>query len=570
MKKLLAMLLALMMFQLPMASLAEDFDDLGETIGGADLETGIVVTDEAGTPASLNGDALAAGRRINTVLSIKELKGLEVGDASIDAAINDLIDALGLAFFQQGDEGGLALQLSGQDVVTLGGAVSGEDFYLNSNLLGGTVVVSVPEIEPLIGRFLDMFVAMEAMSAREAEELKDILEEVFDEMEASVGTSMESMMALQDLASLNFSSLEKVLTIVMENLEYVEAPVLPKMCDVAAGGIAMSISNDEFVDILRACLDFVNDNPVLKEYMTATGEFYTEAEVQEMWDFYKDSKLYETEEAFRARHMTVDAALKEARESLNDAKLLDGEFTFGLYMNDEGEPVYGVMNLPMYDGRQTDVLEIVYTRQTVAAGVAYVCNFTVDGETVTIDALETEANTVINFIATNGMKTLDIVITNVGENALKAEINAYEGNRNKETNDKVFSALLEGEWEATDARNYLAGKLTLTNFDRYAGEETIVFAVNSDYAIDGVDFSGATDLSFDYEGVGLTLQVASATADAQESIMAGDVIRPAELDDDAFQTWFVGLVNGVTMVLTNALTALPESVLMLVISSGMM
>lgn len=561
MKKLLAMLLALMVFQLPMASLAEDFDDLGETIGGADQETEIVVTDEANKPA---------GQRMNTILSIKELRGMQVGEASIDAAINDLVNALALVFYQQGDEGGMALQLSGQDVVTLGGAVSGDDFYLNSNLLGGTVVVSPQEIEPLIGRFLDMFVAMEAISAQDAQEIKEVMAEAFDEMEASMSSSMESMMALQELENINFSALEKLLPLVMENIEFVEAPVVPKMCDAADSGISVSISNDEFVEILRACLDFVDDNPVLKEYMGATGEFYTEEEIQERWNYYKDSKLYKSEEEFRSRYMTVDAALKEARESLDGAKLLDGDFTFAFYVDEAGVPVYGVMNLPMHDGYTTEVLEIVYTRQTVAAGVAYVCNFTVDGETFTIDALSNDASTVINFIATNGMKTMDIIITNVGEDALKAELNGYEGNRNKETNDKVFSALLEGEWEMTNARCCLTGKLTMTNYDRYAGEESVVFAVNADYTNDGENMIGATDLSFDAEGVGLTLRVASVAAEAQESIMAGEVIRPAELDDEAFQTWFVGLVNGVTTVLGNALTALPESVLMLVISSGML
>lgn len=561
MKKMLALLLALMMLHLPVLSLAESFDNLDDMIGGSDLMLEETPT-EAPVAARQEGE-----RRINTVISIKELTGVQTGDDTVDAAIQDLLDALSIRFSQQGCEGEMAVVLSGQEVLTLGGAVDGNDVYLSSNLLGGSIAASTEEIIPLVNRFLDVFVQMELMTAREAEEMKSVIEMAQEEMQASVNASMDYVMQLQNL---DFSAFEKVLPMIMGSVQMVETPVVPKMCDAADSGMTVTLNNEQFVEILRACIQFVMDNPVIKQYMEATGEFYTEEEIQDMWAFYKESGLYETEEHFRARHTTVDMALQNALEMLEGAQWLGGDLTIALYVSNEGYPVYATFVLPMYNGEQTETLEIVYTRQTVAQGVAYTCNISVDGETVTIDALATDARTTINVIAANGMKTMDMIITNAGENALKAELNGYEGNRNKDTNDKLFTMLLDGQWECTDARKCFVGTLSFNTWNGNAVEEEMNFAVNSDYAVDGEDFSGATEFSFQVEGVGMTIRAATETTAPQASIMEGNVTRLAELDDTELQSWISGVMEGLNTVLGTAIIALPESVLMLVLSSGML
>ncbi len=564
MKKLLAMLMTLLMLQAPVMALAEGFNDLDEMIGGADIGTSILVIEDKKSVPS-------AESRLSHVLSIRELKGFQTGDASTDAAINDLLTALGLAFYQQGEEGGMALQLSGKDVLTLGGAVSGNDIYLNSNLLGGTVVVGAEEIEPLIGKLLDLFVQMEAITAREAEEIKEILAEVFAGMDESLSQATNEMDSLLgQLESMNFANLEKAAAIIQENMAFVEAPALPKMCDAAAGGIELRLNNEEFVEIVIACLDFVADNPILQEVLASNGTYYTEEEIQAMWAFYQNSKVYESEEAFRDRHPTFAGALKEARDSMVGAKVLDGDFVIGLYMNDAGVPVYGMMILPMYDGYETSVLEIVYTRQTVAQGVSHVLRVTVDGESVILDTLVTDKETVSTLFAANGEKSLDIVIPNMDGDKFQATLNVYEnGKYVSNPGEKIFTALLEGEWESSNARAYFSGKLTMTNYVNSAYSETMVFTVLADYAMNGEGFSGATDVGFEFEGVGFTIRLASATGEAEASIVSGDAVRPAVMDDAAFQNWFVGVVNNLSVVAATALTALPESVLMLVLSSGM-
>lgn len=80
MKKMLALLLALMMLHLPVLSLAESFDNLDDMIGGSDLMLEETPT-EAPVAARQEGE-----RRINTVISIKELTGVQTGDDTVDAA----------------------------------------------------------------------------------------------------------------------------------------------------------------------------------------------------------------------------------------------------------------------------------------------------------------------------------------------------------------------------------------------------------------------------------------------------------------------------------------------------
>jgi len=564
MKKLLAMLLALMMLQLPVLSMAENFDDLDDMIGSSEQ---LLAGDEKEEPAAIPAQG---GRRTNTVLSIKELTGIPISDATISAAIDDLLAALGIRFSHQDNEGEMAVVLSGQDVLTLGGAVEGEEIYLSSNLLGGVIAVSAEDIIPLVYRFLDVFVQMGIMTERDAEEAKAVIEMAQEEMESSMNASMDYVMQLQDLQNLDFSALEKAVMIIAGKVEMVSSPVVPRMCDAADSGISVTLNNEEFVEIIRACIQFVMDNPVIKQYMEATGEFYTEEEVAEMWAYYQKSGLNETEEQFRSRHATVDMALQNAMDSLEGATCLGGDLTFALYVSNEGYPVYSTFVLPMYDGEQTDTLESVYTRQTVAQGVAHTCSMTVDGETVTIDALATDESTVINLIAANGMKTMDIIITNVGENALKAEMNAYEGNRYKETNDKLFTLQLDGQWKITNAKFYLDGKLNFNTWRGNAVDENAAFALKCDYTASGEDFSGATEFSFQAEGVGLTIQAVTETTEAETSIMDGNVTRLAELSDMELQNWINSIVEGLNTVLGTAIIALPESVLMLLISSGMM
>ena len=529
MKKMLALLLALMMF-MPVLSMAEklgDLGDLGETgsvIGGADGPTDLFVSADA---MSFMEAALAAGRRIDTVLTVSALNGVQTGDPAIDNAVADLLDALALRFSSQDNEGDFALMLSGKDVVNFGGAISGDDCYINSNLLGGTIVVNVNEVEPLLGRLIDMFVLMGAMTERDAEEIKAVLAELMASLEQGLPAGME-MPALEEI---NLSALEGVFIQLLGKITEVENPVVPRMCDPAVAGVQLTVNDAEMKQLVKAMFQFLLDNPVLLDYLSATAG------------------------------LSADV-VKEAMAEVDAQTMLDGEMVVTINVGEDDNIVYATFSLPHHEDGVTTQIDAAYTRQTVAAGVSHVVNITIDGRTVTFDGLASDGKFVGNLYAVDGVKALDVTILTAEEDTLQVILNAYNDE------DTVLSVKFEGECEFTDVREYFAGVLNITQYEN--GQAIpMTFRIVSDYAIDGVDFSGVGGFSFEVMGIEVGLQVASQTSDPQESIMSGAVTRPAELDDAAFQQWFIDIINGLMVQLTNAMTALPESVMSLLIMSGM-
>ena len=185
MKKLLSLILAMMMFAVP--CLAEG------VIGGADGPTALFVSEDMITADAILNDAIAAGRRVTMNVTVPEITGVNTGDPAVDTAIVDFVKALGLRVEAQGDEYDMGLSLTGKDVLTLGWAVNGEDAYIKSNLIGGTIVLSLAEVEPIISRLLDMMVLMEAMTEEEAAEIKAQLPAMIETYKAAFEQGMDAI-----------------------------------------------------------------------------------------------------------------------------------------------------------------------------------------------------------------------------------------------------------------------------------------------------------------------------------------------------------------------------------------
>lgn len=125
MKKLLAVLLSIMMLAMPLTSMAENsvWDN------AARQETTITIHD-------LNADLVAALG----------------GDDTAMAAINDLLAALSLTGYQQGDEAGFDLNLSGKSVLGMASLTTAAEenqlMYVSSALLGGVIAVNSKDWKP--------------------------------------------------------------------------------------------------------------------------------------------------------------------------------------------------------------------------------------------------------------------------------------------------------------------------------------------------------------------------------------------------------------------------------------
>lgn len=576
MKKLLSLILAMMMFAVP--CLAEG------VIGGADGPTALFVSEDMITADAILNDAIAAGRRVTMNVTVPEITGVNTGDPAVDTAIVDFVKALGLRVEAQGDEYDMGLSLTGKDVLTLGWAVNGEDAYIKSNLIGGTIVLSLAEVEPIISRLLDMMVLMEAMTEEEAAEIKAQLPAMIETYKATFEQGMAGQMTMEDLLAMDFSAFDPVLKDVEASLEPVTEIVVPRMCDQATHGVCLTIDNAEFTGAIRALFQFIKDNPKFMAAMTSEGIGVTEETRAMEWEtrgaLYQQYGIYENYEAFCAENPTTAELLDQLIEETKSMKMLDGDFVTTVYFNDAEEIVYMTSTLPMFTETEsvieteenaetvngtTEILNVVYTRQTVAQGVSHVCNIDVDGEGITVDVLAKEKAWVIN-LSDNETQEVGLTINAVEENGvIKGDFDMYENgpvgtfsyyhvaDENQFKTEIAFALWLDEE--------YLAG---------HPNEEPVSLSIayTCDYDRSGVDFSGKEIVNVAFNDVKVVVDIDIATADPVDSIMAGNVVRPAELDDAAFANWFVTAYSAITGWVGTTLMALPASVLTLM-TSGM-
>lgn len=576
MKKLLSLILAMMMFVLP--CLAE-----GGVIGGADGPTDIVLTSEMITGDSIYRDAIDAGRRVTVNLTVPELTGVNTGDPNADKAIVDFVKALGMRVVTQGEEYDMGLSLNGKDVLTMGLALSGEDAYIKSNLIGGTIVLSMAEVEPIITRLLDMLVLMGAFTEEDAAEMKAQVPMLMETFQASLEQSMGAQLTIEDLMAMDYSAIEAALQAI--RVEEITEIVVPRMADMATSGIRVTIDNETFVALCRSVIECIKANPKLMNYFATSGGYPTEESRAAEWassgEFFKMFGIYESEEAYIAAYPTAEEALDMAIAELEGAKLLDGDFVTSVYFNDAEEIVYLTSVLPMFTESEamyeadpavtevtgtTETMNVVYTRQTVAQGVSHVCNIDVDGQGVTIDMLAQEKAWTVNMGDIASMETVLTIHAVEEDGVIKGDYTTYA---NGPMGTFSFSHVADEAQFKTDitftmelAEEYLTAHPDEAPF-------TLAIGYTCDYARNGVDFAGTETFELAFNDVKFALKGDIATSDPEESIMAGAVTRPAELDDSAFANWFVGAYNALNSFLANLITALPESVLTMLIQAGM-
>ena len=574
MKKVLSLVLAMLMFALP--CMAE------EVIGGADGPTGLFLSD-AVTGESIYQDAIDAGRRVRVEVSVPELSGFGIGDANVDGAIADFVKALGLCVVTQGDESEFGLSMSGNDVLTWGWTTSGDDTYIRSNLIGGTIVMSPIEVEPIISRLLDMLVLIGAFPEDDAAEMKAQLPTLVESIKASVGQNSVAPMTMEDLMTMDFSAFEAPLQAIC--VEEITDIVVPRMCDMAASGIRVTIDNETFVKLLGAFLQCFKDNPKLMDMLTVGGEYPTEESRAAAWaasgELYMLFGVYENEAAYYADNPTAAETIDLLMAELASTRMLDSDFVTNVFFNDAEEIVYLTSVLPMYTEEtfvyeadptviqtrgSAETLNVIYTRQTVAQGVSHVCTIDVDGEGATIDVLAQEKAWTIRV---SDMVSQDTVLT----------INAVEEDGVIKGNFDTHAEGIEGTFsffhvaDATQFKTELA--FEMHSDDTYSflhpNEDPVSLSIvyTCDYARNGVDFSGKEVFDLGFNDMKAVVQVDIATDDPEESIIAGVVTRPAELDDSAFANWFVSVYGALTTWFGNLIMALPENVLTVLIQSGM-
>ncbi|MGN1369195.1 MAG: hypothetical protein ACI4WX_10025 [Aristaeellaceae bacterium] len=579
MKKLLSMLLALTML-LPLLATAEGTTDVG-VIGGADGPTAIYLANGGvRLPGMLGEAAVAAGRRVVSTVKFTELSGVPMETEEEAQVLNDILNALTVVQTQQGDEGGVTVQLSGKDVLTLGVALSGKDTYISSDLLGGTIVVAEDEVEGLVNSLLTLLVNMGLLTEEDLELNVESITEMTVMLEAYQAYLGQLMALLEQADTFDYTALMNMVDLIAANVEVIESPAVPRACDPAATGVKVSVNNEQMQQIMLGYCQFLQDNPALKDALGIMMGLPTEEEIAESWEenkeFYQEYGFYATEEEFRADMMTMDDFMAELTAMAGTQKVIEGEYVITVYTDEQDLPVYMALDLPIYaedvvyeDGAEPQTvgyvvpISLIYTRQTLADAVDHVCNISVDGKTLSINVqtAENRMALTVDAIAFDGSiaKLMDMTVQTqpaAEENTpdvMTAEMNLlYDGEVPQTT------LLLEGESLFTDDRSYMAGKLSIAVAEL---GEVGTLTMSSDTAIDGVDFTGKSIVTMESQAVGMRMAVEAdyLTTDPVESIMAGQVVRPAELDENAFSQWITGIQTNFYTWMANAMGALPES-----------
>ena len=355
MKKLTALILALVMLALPALGLAA-------------------------SPVELLSDAVEAGRPLSGKVYFE---GGEMPlDANTAAIVNDVLNALSFRFDEQeGDapQSDFALVLSGKDVLTFALAEKAEEYYLKSNLLGeDTVAFTAEEGVTILERFMQVLVDSGAMTQSDADELKQQL----NAMMSGSAASMEEF----DPANLDASELVAYITKIAERAKTEEVTAQPKNCDQAKTKITFSLTGEEIAKVYELVFQMLQKNDA---FMAQLDQMLKSA---------------------NSKPATGKELMDEAIVKMNEAFTgIVGDVPFAFYENEAGELVYATMDMAMREDKDDDdviTVAVEYARLTVNEGVTHNVNLiakedgdAADGASITVSVLAGEKRTTVDFAA---------------------------------------------------------------------------------------------------------------------------------------------------------------------------
>lgn len=517
MKKLFSLLMALMMLAVPTLSLAD-----------AD---------------ALLVNAMEAGRRAETTVTLS-MDGLPVDD-SIQSLLDDILGVLKLVSYTQHGENaetGLTVNLNDRDILTGAFALRNDVLYLQSNLLGEqAVAASAEDIVPLIGRFIDLLVLMEAMDADEAEMYKALIEEGMS-MAAAELSNLDMEI---DWSETDFTGFMTVLENVLNNAEVEAVTMQPRNCDPATEKGRIVLTGADMLALWNAVVAMLETTPDLTELFDAmlaesgatTAELLSEVTglVEQLTAFIPDGlilDLYVNNDG-ELVSMTVLLEIAEAGQ----APAAQGNVVVGRI----GEAAT-MQNAPAATaagkGEVLGALGAQYTRLTTNEGVAHAATVEMDIEgemlTLSLNVLGKANGVVVHF----GM-AMD------GENVLSMALSA-----DSETQGNIVRDTDSFSMELTDG------------FDVY--NFALVGEVEAE--MQGADVHHRANWTLNVGGMDLlTLHTDTQTMEPVAAIDMNNALYLARISEEEFQSWFVNVVNGLQFQLVGVLQALPTSVLQLVL-----
>lgn len=518
MRKLTALLLAMLMMALPFAGVAEEAsaaDSLAALLASAEEENYIE-------------NALADGRRVSATFTLGNLAESFLGEPAIDQVIADVLNALSVSGYVQGDEFhfslGMKQETTGEvaDILSLGVAADGESACITSNLLGSTVIrLGLPDVLPLLERVIGMLADFGMIGQDEADEIIAALKEEFRALDRELAAVVEmagsARNAELDLTSLDFTALIEAVTPLMEKVQMAEVNMQPRNADMAVTLATLTITPEEFDSLLTATIRFLQQNPALMSAIEAEMGMYM---MQEFGSVYGETP-------------TLSEVLEEAAAELENENALTSDVNVSVWLDEAEMPVAAEIALTAEDA--AEAVTLTYNRLTVGQGVSHCVKLLADGVDLTFDLLAKEDGAYIQFSGAEA-----------GATAFTMTVDALD----------------------RSAENLAACDVNVM-LDVMEGDETMSFGVKvvSDTVFNGVDFAekDAITLIFNGKEYG-TLFVDVASGEPGASIRDGRVVNPVDLSEADFANWFVEVYNSVFGWVSSVIYALPASVMNLVTS----
>ncbi|MBR3765265.1 MAG: hypothetical protein IKK57_12050 [Clostridia bacterium] len=520
MKKMLAMLLAVMLLAAPLSGLAE----------AADYSVGA---------------ALEAGRRVNWTVSVGDVAADMTGEPAVDQVIADVLNALVISGYMQGDEMYYAIGMKQDtgavaDLLNVGAAVVGDDVYLLSNLIGGTIVVSGEEVVPLLQRLVDMFVLLGFIPETEAESVKALIPEYWqlflDEFNASMTAG--NLMNDLDVTALNYNALLEQVGIVAGKMTQGEPDPLPRNCDPAVAMVTCTMTPEEMNALIASLVQFIKDNPDLADVIATEMDY--------------DNTIAPEMSSVAGENVDFMGFLDMMMDEIRQSEIYEGDVVMRIWLGEDGMPV-AMNTVVMKDGVvNEDSVSLDYHRLTMNSTVAHSVTMAFPEGDITLDVVVGEKNVMANFAVAEAGETRILVQVDYTDRS-EGELKAYD---------------VAVDVTITEATVSMEGTVnTLT--DVYNAQQTVentTINLHFDYSYDavssGMDFTCKDSLTIEVDGKEyLTILGQMETTAPGASITEGTVVRPAALSDADFANWFVSAYTALFSWAQNALFTLPASVM---------
>lgn len=476
MKKIVAILLAVLMLALPTLSMAASPDEMWEA---------------------------AAGQRGYTLTYQLDYKGFPGLDADVDAIINDVVDCLGATIVSNGEQTNAALTLSGQEALTLAWTQKGEDTYVNSNLLGGTVVYNAAEGETILNYLMNLAVTNGI-----------ITEDAVDLVKTMEQTEGEAETAEIELSEEDTAALMSFLTDIAAKIQTEEVAQQPKNCDAATQVVSLTLTGEDMTRLLTIICDFAKKSTDIMGALAAA-----------------DLNMY-------GQSVTPEEFLSRLPGEVGG--VVQGDIPMKLYMDAEGNLVYGTLTATMGEEDVAVTMEADYVRLTVSEGVTHA----------------------VNLLATNAKQTGISLTVNVLDGEKESKVNVSAASIEKNVASTVLSVDVQNEWDATETEAWHGTAVDVVIAD---GDESVPISlkVEKKAVQNGEDVSYEGHSNFGILGVDLVSATVNGQTGAElQSIVTDNALRIGQKTEEEFAAYLSeDVVPAAATALVGAMQMLPASVL---------